>query len=208
MEKSLFLCVYDKTMDTLFWFIVVTWLFMVYVKTRNTDTYYSWLPTHSHTYPDNEKEILLVEQAVLHRTSADVFFHQKTDRSVSPAFLDILETHSKTGHTLKSLDREIVAHVPTILMHKLWHNRSRPWHVNPLLDRLDSESANNPSYPSGHAYQAWVLYHVLSKKYPELEPVLYQTAERCMKIRVIAGLHFPSDGEYAKRLVLKNMSER
>lgn len=196
-------------MNTHFWYIIVTWLMMVYVKTLNADTYYPWLPLYSRAFPNNKCEIVLVEQAVRNRTSSDVFFHQKTDRSVSPAFMDVLDMHSKSGHhTVESLDQEIVAHVPTILMHKLWHNRSRPWHVNPFLDRLDSESANNPSYPSGHAYQAWVLYVVLSDKYPELERVLYQTAERCMKIRVIAGLHFPSDGEFSKRLVLGKIYPR
>ena len=185
-------------MKLLLFFIIVIVLYLINVR---VDKYYWFLPsvdTH-----DNASEISKVSEAVRTRTSEDVRFHQLTDRSVSPAFLQLLERHRKTGHTVFELDQLIVGDVPTIIKHKLVHNRSRPWQTDPSLDRLPSVSANTPAYPSGHAYQAWVLYHKLSKKYPELETRFYQLAEQCAHIRVIAGLHYPSDGSFAKTLVSK-----
>lgn len=162
--------------------------------------YYWFLPAQG--IPSDD--LRLVEEAVQSRTPSDILFHQKTDRSVSPAFLELLESHGILDD-IESLDKLVITHVPTILRYKLFHNRKRPWQMNPCLDKLDSVSANNPSYPSGHAYQAWVLYKHLSQKYPGLEHELYAMAERCSNIRVIAGLHFPSDGQYSKQLVMKNI---
>ena len=172
---------------------------LLYVSNSYVDKYYWFLPSERH----DPREVRLVENAVRGRTPEDVRFHALTDRSVSPAFLWVLESRGKHGHTLSELDQLILPHVSTILGHKLRHNRSRPWQVEPSLDRLPSVSANNPSYPSGHAYQAWVLCVRLSELYPELAPELAATAQRCADIRVIAGLHFPSDGECSKQLVLK-----
>ena len=183
----------------LFLFFVI--VLLLYVSNVRVDKYYWFLPSDHTGIPDNNQEIRLVEHAVSGRTPEDVRFHQLTDRSVSPAFLEVLEASGKSGHTLNELDGWIVAHVPTILGHKLKHNRSRPWHVNPSIDRLPSVSANSPSYPSGHAYQAWVLCERLSGLYPELANRLRQTADRCAGVRVIAGLHFPSDGEFSKKLL-------
>lgn len=193
-------------MYNLLYFIVIVLTLLWLSLCRESRGYYRFLPIKGIPY-DNTHESHLVEEAVNHRTPSDILFHQKTDRSVSPVFLELLESngiHHK--HTVESFDSLLFAHVPTILRHKMFHNRARPWQVNPCIDKLDSISANNPSYPSGHAYQSWVLYKHLSEMYPHLERPLHDMAERCANIRVIAGLHFPSDGLYSKQLVMKKFN--
>lgn len=177
-------------------FILINLVGFLLVK----DRYIYFLPkTGAPNHITNAEEIKQVQDAVRRRTPADERFHRLTDASVSPAFERLLKQYRV--HT--TLDRYILQHVSTILAEKLRHNRARPWQVDPDLRTLKSVSANSPSYPSGHAYQAWVLYRILSFRYPQLQQQLYALAEYCTRIRVIAGLHYPSDGEYSKALVMR-----
>jgi len=45
------------------------------------------------------------------------------------------------------------------------------------------------------------LAKALGEKYPHLQNELNLIAEKCDQVRVKAGLHYPSDGEFAKKLV-------
>lgn len=162
------------------------------------DGYYFYLPTNK-IHPNNYDEVKLVEYAVKNRTIEDVQFHKFTDYSVVPAFEELLRKNNiKYGG---DMDEIILKHVSDILNLKHKYNRARPWQVNKKLNNLYSYTAHTPAYPAGHAYQAWVLYRILSSKYPQLKDELYKTAEYCDRVRVIAGLHYPSDGEYSKKLV-------
>ena len=163
------------------------------------DGYYFYLPTNK-IHPNNYNEVKLVEHAVNNRTIEDIQFHKFTDDSVVPAFEELLRKNNiKYDGDMNEI---ILKHVPAILNLKHKYNRARPWQVNRNLDILYSYTAHTPAYPAGHAYQAWVLYRILSTKYPKLKEKLYKTAEYCDKVRVIAGLHYPSDGEYSKKLVM------
>ena len=57
---------------------------------------------------------------------------------------------------------------------------------------LSSKTAFTPAYPSGHAFQSYYLARVLSIQFPEKKEKLIQMARR-----IIAGLHFPSDRDFA-----------
>lgn len=165
------------------------------------DKYYFHLPT-TDEYPDNHTEVKDVKIAVSNRTREDVDAHLLTDDSVVPMFEQLLRKHDIAFEGRIDMTAVILKHVPTILRLKRKHNRARPWHVNTRIDKLYSSTAHTPAFPAGHAYQAWVLYRVLSEMYPSLEKDLYETAEYCDRVRVIAGLHYPSDGQYSKRLVM------
>ena len=68
---------------------------------------------------------------------------------------------------------------------------------------LSSKTSFTPSYPSGHAFQSYYLARVLSIQFPEKKVALIQMARRISDIRIIAGLHFPSDRDFAWWLVDK-----
>ena len=71
------------------------------------------------------------------------------------------------------------------------------------------ESAQTPSYPSGHAAQAYYTAFVLSDVYPELVDSFIGLAEAVSDSRVDRGVHFPSDISAGKQLaeVLYEMSK-
>ena len=161
--------------------------------------YYFFLPTIK-IHPNNYDEVKIVEYAVKNRSIEDVQFHKFTDYSVVPAFEEILRNNNIKYDN--DMDEIILKHVSAIINFKHKYNRARPWQVNKKLNKLYSNTAHTPAYPAGHAYQAWVLYRILSSKYPQLKDKLYKTAEYCDRVRVVAGLHYPSDGEYSKKLVM------
>ncbi len=86
---------------------------------------------------------------------------------------------------------------------KYFYNRARPHQIDPSIKPLTSTTAHTPSYPAGHAFQAYYLAKQLTKKYPHRKHEFDKIAQQCDDVRVIAGLHYPSDGEFAKKIVDK-----
>ena len=97
--------------------------------------------------------------------------------------------------------------VPVILIHKEYFNSPRPKElaVQKNIDFIsdDLESANSPSYPSGHTAQAYYIALELSKIYPSLREALMGLANMISQARVDRGVHFPSDIEAGKSLGIK-----
>ena len=81
-------------------------------------------------------------------------------------------------------------------------NRARPKQVASDLNSLDTKTGHTPAYPAGHTTQAYYLAKKLSIRYPEKKDILMKIAERCGKARLYAGLHYPSDNEFGRRLGL------
>lgn len=91
-----------------------------------------------------------------------------------------------------------------IIKVKYKYNRPRPFQLAPILGiPLKAEmveTANSPSFPSGHACQSKLIANVLSILYPELENKFQKQAEKVAYSRYIGGLHFPSDIVYGVEL--------
>lgn len=155
----------------------------------------NYLPSFK-VYPDNEKEAELLEQETKTRTYFDVSFFKKTNDSVSSVFHELLPQYSigELNHEISKI---------TMLIYLLKHiiNRARPYQVNTNILLLESNTANTPSYPAGHACQAYYLAKYLGKKHPEKQDELNQIAQRCDMVRVKAGLHYPSDGVFSKQII-------
>ena len=62
------------------------------------------------------------------------------------------------------------------------------------------ETAQSPSYPSGHTLQAYVQALLLGNQYPEHSENLLKIAELVAQSRIDRGVHFPTDVEFGKQL--------
>ena len=153
-------------------------------------SYVSLLPSLP-VYPNSYQESFLV----LKEMKKDKSLFYKTDLSVGTAFVGIVP------ETPEAIDKILVSHNVIITLFKYIINRPRPEQVNKDIIPRTSKTANTPSYPSGHTYQAFLLAHILSKKYPHLREKLLSIAEECGQARIRAGLHYPSDHDFSKRLV-------
>jgi len=179
-------------MNILFYIFFIYLLLIIMSPIR----YITYLPTIP-IYPDNEKEVLQVEKEVKVRNQHDIDYFYLTDTSVSHAFTSIVPLSiEEIDSMITQLDVVFI-----ISFFKYLINRPRPKQIKPKLDVLQSISANTPAYPAGHAFQAYYLAKKLGKSYPELQPQLDSIAERCNSVRIKAGLHYPSDGEFSKQLV-------
>ena len=155
--------------------------------------YYPSLPV----YPNNREELELVKDMIQKRTEEDVRLFLKTDISICYIFAEY------TKETASEL-RLITNSGKILFLVKLFKNvinRARPYQIDSSIDDLKSMTSHTPAYPAGHAFQAYYLSEVLSLKYPDKQEQWRSLAKQCDLVRVKAGLHYPSDGEFSKKLV-------
>lgn len=170
----------------------IVFLIIIFLYTR--PRYVSFLPTIP-VYDNNEAKN--VYKTAKYRTQEDVAFFKLTDTTPVTPFVP----HVK--ETLHELQKIITSPFVTtiIFFFKYTINRPRPYQIMPEINHLYSETGNTPSLPAGHAFQAYYLAHILSKKYPSKKNLFNTLAERCDDARVKAGIHYPSDGVMSKMLV-------
>ena len=173
----------------IFLLIVVYTIFIFFFK-----GYYAFYPTIP-VYPNNKDEVREVKQYIKSRTQRDIDFFKKTNNSVVYAFMPHVKESSEELNKIESSQNSI------IFFFKYLINRARPEQVDPSIKPINTDTAQTPSYPAGHAYQAYLMAKVLSKKYPEKKQLFDKIAEECNLTRVKAGIHYPSDGEFSKKLV-------
>ena len=173
---------------------IVIIVFYILVLLISKKRYYSLLPTLP-LYPDNKKEADIVKEISDKRTREQVEFANLIDGGMAVPFSKIIPVDIDEINRVASSTNFI------IIILKLLYNRARPKQVNKSINTLKSFSAQTPAYPSGHAFQAYYLAKVYSKKYPQQKEQLWRLADKCSLARVHAGLHYKSDGAYSKYLV-------
>lgn len=168
--------------------------------------YNIWYPTIQLAYPNNGKEIgIMVRDYFPKRNPENIEFFKLTDASPLEAFRGKI-----TEEQFQRLKKKIKSSkiVGKIMYYKRLYNRARPVQVAPeIVDAFYSTTANTASYPSGHAFQAYYAAKLLSEWEPARKKEWRDIAERVANIRIIAGLHYPSDRDFARQLVdnLKNI---
>ena len=84
---------------------------------------------------------------------------------------------------------------PVLMSLKHSYNRPRPAQVNDKIIPAKTVSGHTPAYPSGHAYQSYMLVRYLAKKHPQHFFSFYSIANRIAKARVSLGFHYLSDNK-------------
>ena len=104
-------------------------------------------------------------------------------------------------------DKELLANIRTdisalILQLKVYYQRARPFQVAFYSKQnfvpFESNSANTPSYPSGHATQIYFIGLVEIFKNPQKEKEIKKFCNMVAKTREIMGVHFESDTNFGK----------
>lgn len=171
-------------------FIIISYLISIYPR------YYWFLPSIPF-YPNNSLESEVVYQLTQQRDRKMEFFFYLTDESVSNAFLPYT-------HLSKCKLEEIILQpkiILVLLLLKYFINRARPWQLDSRIRNLKSATGKTPAFPAGHAFQAYYLYHILSRCNPELKELYYDIAIKCDECRIKAGIHYPSDGKFSRQVV-------
>lgn len=178
---------YNYNYKTVF---ILSILIFLYTRPR----YNPYLPTLP--FYENSEVQEVVKQVKM-RNSEDVQFFELTNPSVIYAYLPYVdETESELRDIIT---RPFIMFI--ILFLKYLINRPRPYQIIPTINHLDSDTGYTPSMPSGHAFQAYYLSHILSRQYPDKKQLFDKLAEKCDNVRVKAGIHYPSDGKLSKNIV-------
>jgi len=148
----------------------------------------SELPLIQHQY--NNRKVPEELQTALDESSSDLF-NMIVKSAGHPCAMKVIE----------DLRQGIIG---IIKNHKDHFSSERPHELATRVEYpLESdylESAQTPSYPSGHSAQAYYTALVLSDMYPELENSFMGLAEAISDSRVDRGVHFPSDIAAGKQL--------
>ena len=164
--------------------------------------YNIWYPTIQSAYPNNGHEIgIMVRDYLPKRTPENIQFFKLTDPSPLEAFRGKI-TEEQFQRLKKNIKSSRI--IGKIMYYKRLYNRARPEQLAPeIVDAFSSTTADTPAYPSGHAFQAYYAAKLLSQWEPTRKKEWDAIAERVANIRIIAGLHYPSDRDFARRLVDK-----
>jgi len=189
-------------------FVVLAIVYIVVLLVQQK-RYYWWYPSFNLTipgigmaFPDSRAEIQIVmSEYIMKRMPSDVSFFRMNDMNPAAAFTSVIKSDEMTVEEMdRIMTNSRVMFVTRSL--KYFYNRARPFQVAPeIINKqngtlLQSDSANTPAYPSGHAIQAYYLAKVLARKFPAKTQALMEIATKCSNIRIIAGLHFPSDRDF------------
>jgi len=189
-------------------FVVLAIVYIVVLLVQQK-RYYWWYPSFNLTipgigmaFPDSRAEIQIVmSEYIMKRMPSDVSFFRMTDMNPAAAFTSVIKSDEMTVEEMdRIMTNSRVMFVTRSL--KYFYNRARPFQVAPeIINKqngtlLQSDSANTPAYPSGHAIQAYYLAKVLARKFPAKTQALMEIATKCSNIRIIAPLHFPSDRDF------------
>ncbi len=156
--------------------------------------YHNFLPTIP-IY--NNKEVYKVKEISDNRHLLDIHFFELTDPSPAHAFTEIVD--EKFNELNKIITQIHIIFI--IAFFKYTINRPRPKQLDSSINIITSTTSFSPAYPSGHALQAYYLAYKLSQKYPDKKELLYSKAKQCDDVRVKGGHHYPSDGEFARKIV-------
>ena len=204
----------DPDRERLWIVAAIVYIIIIVVQPKR---YYWWYPSFNlnlgiglgQMYPDNRAEVdVIMREYILKRMPSDVSFFRLTDVSPAYAFEAIISpdemsvdemTRIMTGSRVIAVTR----------VFKSLYNRARPAQIAPdIINKkngtlLISESADTPSYPSGHALQSYYLATILSRKFPAKTKAIMDMAGKCANVRIMAGHHYPSDRDFAWWIVDK-----
>jgi hypothetical protein len=158
--------------------------------------YYSDKPSKPQYHPDSLSESKAVLKSM---KTPDLEYFSLTDKSPRTVFMKYMDDKGLKydADKLKSIVDEST---PLLLSLKTYYNRPRPAQVNSSIKPAPSVSDNTPSYPSGHAFQSYLLARYLTKQHPIHYFSFYRIANRIAKARMSVGLHYPSDNKKAFEL--------
>jgi len=133
------------------------------------------------------------------------------DRALIKYFKDGLEKGDIDMHEANALIDGVIADTLPLLIKLKYHfQRPRPFQLAEYyklkLFPFKSYSADSPSFPSGHSFQAKLLTEVIGNRYPSTYAFMKDVCNDINYSRLYMGLHYQSDidvGIFAAEQVLQ-----
>jgi len=162
-------------------------------------------------FPDNDSELVkdelnelvdMTEMLIEQENTSYLTRFKSYDRSLSQA---IITAFKQKGIDVEHLTIDIIDDIkPLLVKLKYFYQRPRPKQIAQYyklaMFPFDSLSADTPSYPSGHALQAYVVLNVIANKFPNEFQFCKAMAEDVAISRLHLGLHYTTDNDFAKQV--------
>jgi hypothetical protein len=152
--------------------------------------------------PDNDSPNTMRELKYLSKLETDKDEVKRGD-DIKENFIPLIEDND-IPLSKKYVNKVIKESGKFIMKLKYHYNRPRPYQVAEVygidLKGHMTDSMNTPSYPSGHAVQAYLLGELFSNVDPRGSHQYRELAERVAHSRIIAKGHYPSDKSYGKKV--------
>jgi len=146
------------------------------------------------SHPDNEKELPKVIK-IMKNSKLTEKETKDYDKNHHKLMLDIVgEKESDWKQFIQDADIFVIKL-------KIKYGRPRPYEITDKIDSV-TDTDDTPSFPSGHAAEAYALAKVLGNKYPKKKKELDSMAEKIGMSRIQMGNHFPSDVKAGKKVGL------
>lgn len=165
--------------------------------------YFPEKPSRKDDFPNSEREALTVLRKM---KRPDYEYFELTDSSPRHAFTKYMDEKGLAYDP--DFLKQIIEDTQDVMMsYKHYYNRLRPAQVNTDIGAHSSyrasQTAKTPAYPSGHAFQAYVIAKQLSRQHPLHYFQFFRIADRIANARVSVGLHYPSDNTKAYKLAMQ-----
>jgi acid phosphatase (class A) len=160
-------------------------------------------PPPSNTSKSTQKDLLEVYYMTSKRTKSQIDLVMKIDSTVESVFLPELKK-LKLKYPKDIVDSFWNVYYPIVSNIKNYFNRPRTWQLAPkygmVIDIVISESAQTPSYPSGHSAYAYILASILGDLYPIHRTSFSSISEKVGWARKVQGVHYQTDIDAARKL--------
>ena len=172
-------------------------LFLSLYLRWNENCFFTYYPTFQ-IFPDNKTEVEEMRNIVGNRNDETTKLFMEHDTHGAKHLFSIEMPETRELWMTQSLRKIMIWCIITL---KLLFNRKRPFQTDPNMGHIDTPTSYNPSFPSGHAMEAYMIGTSIGKRRPELKDKAMKIADRCAQLRVQGGVHFPSDIKAAKWIV-------
>ena len=149
-------------------------------------------------------ELLFLERVTANATKEEIEFAINAEVDEKKCYVNFCKTILGLNLKTQFFDKLFNQTDPILMLLKNHFNRARPYQIAPLYGiqlkfNVPSE-AMHPAYPSGHAFDSFLVSRVLTNLKPEQSLEINKFCNDMAYSRFVAGLHYPSDNEISKFL--------
>lgn len=138
------------------------------------------------------------------QTQEDKEFVKDSERNHVKQFVEFLRKNGIEHVSVEHIYNILKETDPITFGLKYHFNYPRPYQLantlNLPLYPSQATNASSPSYPSGHSLDSNIIAGLISKKFPQLKKESYELCEKITKSRLLAGVHYPSDIKFGKKV--------
>ena len=156
---------------------------------------------------ETKREIHSLKDRMDNVTDEEYEFAKKSENEEQQMYADFAKNTLGLNVSKDFIDSILDKTDPILFYLKKHYNRGRPKQYADAMgipfDVTIKNDAHHPSYPSGHAFDSYIMNHIFSKLRPDMKPEIEDFTQRMRDSRLDVGLHFPSDNVMSEKLARK-----